>query len=517
MTRSTGPALKHHPSGIDLTDISVTLTWDNNAYWLTRTLFQRGLALVYFIAFLNALLEFKPLLGEHGLLPVPQWIKFVAFRESPSLFFWAPRDWAFTTAAWAGLVLSGLVLTGVAERYSTWISAAVWAALWILYISFVNVGQTFYAFGWEPILLEAGFYSIFLGASRAAPQVITLILLRWLCFRVMFGAGLIKLRGDPCWRDMTCLDYHYETQPMPNPLSWYFYWAPEWTHHAGVWFNHFAELIVPFGYFLPQPVATIAGIITIAFQATIMASGNLSWLNLLTIVLAIPMLDGRLLAHIIPIQAPPLHPSAMPHRVVAGALAVMVVWLSIKPVRNMLSPRQVMNTSYNALHLVGTYGAFGGITRTRYEVIVEGTDDTNPTPASQWREYEFRGKPGDPRRCPPQIAPYHLRLDWLMWFAAMSDYTSHPWFVHCMGKLLEGDPATLGLLRTNPFPDHPPAYVRALLYEYHFTKPADHGRTDAWWTRQLAGSYFPAVSLETPAFRDVLEQQGWLEPQPVHK
>src|SRR3954447_7130252 len=255
----------------------MTLSWTSDDYWLTRTLFQRSLAIIYLVAFLNAVNQFKPLLGERGLLPVTSWIREVPFRESPSLFYFAPRDVAFTIAAWLGVLLSCAAITGVSERYSTWISALTWALLWVLYISFVNVGQTFYGFGWESILLEAGFYSIFLGSSRVAPQMIPIFLLRWLCFRVMFGAGLIKLRGDPCWRDMTCLDYHYETQPMPNPLSWYFHWGPVWTHRAGVWFNHFAELIAPFGLFLPQPIASAAAIITIVFQGLIMSSGNLSW------------------------------------------------------------------------------------------------------------------------------------------------------------------------------------------------------------------------------------------------
>src|SRR5690348_16092537 len=207
----------------------MSLSWTADNYWLTRTVFQRGLALVYFIAFLNAVNQFKPLLGERGLLPVPLWIRHVPFRESPSLFYLAPKDWAFTAAAWLGVALSCLALTGISERFSSLASAVIWALLWVLYLSFVNVGQTFYAFGWESILLEAGFYSIFLGSRAVAPQMVMIILLRWLCFRVMFGAGLIKLRGDPCWRDLSCLDYHYQTQPMPNPLSWYFHWASEWT------------------------------------------------------------------------------------------------------------------------------------------------------------------------------------------------------------------------------------------------------------------------------------------------
>lgn len=359
---------------------------------------------------------------------------------------------------------------------------------------------------------------MFLGSRTTRPQMVSVLLLRWLCFRLMFGAGLIKIRGDSCWHDMTCLNYHYETQPMPNPLSWFFHWAPAWTRTGGVWFNHFAELVAPFGYFLPQPVASIAGIVTIVFQSTIMASGNLSWLNLLTIVLAIPMLDDRILGFIIPMRPPALHSTAMAHKVVLAALAVLVVWLSIKPIKNMLSPQQVMNTSYNPFHLVGTYGAFGSITRTRYEIAVEGTSEERPTTATEWREYGFRGKPDDLGRLPPQVAPYHLRLDWLMWFAAMGSYSENPWFVHLMAKLLEGDRDTLSLFPFNPFPEHPPRFVRARLYEYHFTNPDERRRTGQWWKRELAGSYFPAVSLDNASFRDVLDRMGWSPaPQLTHK
>jgi len=273
-------------------------------------------------------------------------------------------------------------------------------------------------------------------------------------------------------------------------------------------FNHFAELVVPFGYFLPQPIASIAGAITILFQAMIMASGNLSWLNFLTIVLALPLIDGKYFAAIIPLRTPSLDSPHAIHRAAVIALAALVVWLSIAPVRNMLSPRQVMNTSFNAIHLVGTYGAFGGITRTRYEVVVEGTQDPNPSTAS-WHEYEFKGKPNDPKRMPPQIAPYHLRLDWLMWFAAMGNYYQSPWFLHLAERLLQGDTATLSLLRDNPFPNAPPKYVRALLYKYEFTTPAQHRENGGWWNRQLEGTWFPAVSLKDPDFQRVLARQGW--------
>ena len=479
-------------------------------YWLPRLIFHRGLGVVYLIAFLIAVNQFKPLLGEHGLLPTPLFVKRVPFRRVPSIFFLFPNDTAFTVAAWAGVALACVAIVGLAERYGTWLSALVWFLLWAIYLSFVHVGQTFYAFGWETMLAEAGFYAIFLGARHTAPIPVVVWMLRWMEFRVMFGAGLIKLRGDPCWKDFTCLGTFYETQPMPNPLSWYFHWMPAWVHHGGVLLNHFVELIVPFGYFAPQPVATIAGLITMGFQLTLMLGGNFSFLNLLTIVLAVPMLDAKFLAKIVRVKAPALLGPAPALEWAAGALAVVVGVLSVPVVLNMLSSRQLMNYSYNPLELVNTYGAFGSIGETRYEVIVEGTDAAQVTPETDWREYEFKGKPGDPRRRPPQIAPYHLRLDWLMWFAAMSQYSQEPWFVNFAAKLLEGDRAVLSLLAYNPFPEHPPHYVRARLYWYRFTTPEERRQTGAWWKRQLLGDWFPQVSLDTPGFRRLLADEGWL-------
>ena len=469
-------------------------------YWWPRFLFQRGLGLVYLIAFLVAVNQFRPLLGERGLLPVPFFVRHVPFRRAPSLFYWFPTDAAFAAAAWAGVVLACLALTGISERYQRWFSALVWALLWVLYLSFVNVGQSFYAFGWESMLLEAGFYAIFLGNRASAPGAIGMWLLRWMLFRVMFGAGMIKLRGDPCWTRFTCLDWHFETQPMPNPLSWYFHFLPRWTHHAGVGFNHFIELAVPFGYFAPQPVAMAAGLLTMFFQVILMLSGNLSFLNLLTIVIAMATLDGRVLARWLPRPAP--RPTSPDWRYASLSLAAVVAALSIQPALNLLSSEQVMNYSYNPLHLVNSYGAFGGVNRTRFEVIVEGTADAVTTPSTRWLAYEFKGKPGDPRRRPPQIAPYHLRLDWEMWFAAMSDYQSEPWFIRFVVKLLEGDRATLGLLASNPFPRRPPRRVRAVLYRYRFATPNERRRTGAWWVRVPVGPWFPEVSLNTPGLRE---------------
>jgi hypothetical protein len=463
-------------------------------YWYSRFVFERGLALIYFVAFVAAVNQFVPLLGERGLMPAAQFVREVPFRSSPSLFYLRATDTVFRAAAWTGVGLSLLALSGLVQWRSGIGAGVVWGLLWMLYLSFVNVGQTFYAFGWESLLCEVGFFTIFAGASNTPPQALLNWVYRWTLFRLMFGAGLIKIRGDSCWRDLTCLDYYFETQPMPNPLSWYFHWLPRRVLHGGVAFNHFVELIVPFGYFLPQPYAGIAGLITIAFQATLIISGNLSWLNYLTIVLAFTTLDNRFLSWL-PISLPAFRPEPMTQRILTYALAVLVGLLSLPPVMNMLSPGQVMNTAFNPLQIVNTYGAFGSVTKERNEIIVEGTADAQPTDATTWREYQFKGKPGDPAWRPPLVAPYHMRLDWLMWFAAMGSAQDEPWFAGLIAHLLEGDRATLGLLRTNPFPDRPPVWIRAELYRYRFTTPAEHRATGRWWTRERIADYFPAVCL----------------------
>jgi hypothetical protein len=465
-------------------------------YWYSRFLFERMLAATYLVGFAVAANQFVPLLGERGLLPVSRFTQVVPFRASPSLFYLYPTDAAFRIAAWLGIVLALLALTGWPQQRGTIASATVWGLMWLLYLSFVNVGQTFYGFGWETLLLESGFLAIFLGGSATTPSMWLIWMYRWLLFRVMFGAGLIKIRGDSCWRDLTCLNYYFETQPIPNPLSWRFHWLPHAVHKGGVAVNHLAELVAPFGYFAPQPIAGISGLLTMAFQGVLIVSGNLSWLNWLTVTLCIPTLDDRLLSWL-PITPPTLHEPTLVHRGAIYALAAVIALLSVAPTLNMLSASQIMNTSFEPFHLVNTYGAFGTITRTRYEIVIEGTDDQTVTSSTKWREYEFKGKPGDPTRRPPQIAPYHLRLDWLMWFEAFAPQPQHEWFIAFLRQLLRGDPAAVSLLKTNPFPDHPPRLLRARYYRYWFTTPEERRQTGRWWNRQLAGEYVPAITLAT--------------------
>jgi hypothetical protein len=461
-------------------------------FWLTRLCFQRSLAFIYLIGFLIALNQFIPLLGARGLQPVRLFVRYAPFRRAPSLFFFNCSDRFITVTIWCGLTLSIFALSGFSESFGLGVSMVTWVLLWLIYLSLVNVGQTFYAFGWETMLCETGFLAIFLGSSDTRPPTIVMWLIVWLLFRVMFGAGLIKIRADPCWRDLTCLYYHYETQPLPNPLSWYLHHSPRWMHRIGVLFNHFVELIVPWSYFLPAPICYWAGGLTILFQITLILSGNLSWLNYITIVLAIPCFDDRFLARLIDIpHTVPAHMS-WPHTIVVAAAATIVLALSWWPTRNLFSRRQLMNASFDPLHLVNTYGAFGAVTRDRYEIVIKGTAAADlPNESTDWREYEFKGKPGDVNRWPCIVSPYHWKLDWQMWFAAPSMPELHPWIFGVIEKLLAGDRRFLRLFARNPFPTRPPKFIRADLYRYDFTKRGQ----PAWWTRTFAGTYLPPIAL----------------------
>ena len=465
---------------------------DADGYTIGRLLVTRGLAALYAVAFLAALLQFRALIGERGILPAPRFLALTSFRQSPSLFHWRYSDGLFTAVAAVGFVLAVVTVLGVTEQLPLVVCMLVWFVMWLLYLSIVNVGQVWYSFGWESLLLEVGVLAIFLGNADTAPPLLVLILLRWLLFRLEFGAGLIKMRGDRCWRDLTCLYYHHETQPMPGPFSRYFHLLPRPLHRVEVAGNHVTQLVVPFGLFLPQPVAGIAALIMIVTQLWLVISGNFAWLNWITIVIALSVVPDSFYG--IPVDATTYGPTPIAYTVAVVVLTVLVAVLSYWPVANMMSHRQAMNASFNKWHFVNTYGAFGTVTRTRREVIVEGTSDAVVTPATEWREYEFKGKPGDVRRRPRQYAPYHLRLDWLMWFAGISRDYAAGWFPRFAGKLLENDPATVKLLRHNPFPDQPPRLVRARLFRYRFATRAQRRATGQWWTREEIGDFMMPIA-----------------------
>ncbi len=495
-------------------------------YWLTRFLILRLLGLVYLIGFLILANQGPALIGEHGLLPARLHLerleahfgsRWEGFLQVPSLFWWTgARDGLLAGLAWAGAGLSALVVAGMAN-------ALVMAALWALYISFVHVGQDWYGYGWEIQLLETGFLAVFLCPlldarpfPRRAPSPIVIGLYRWLIFRIMLGAGLIKIRGDACWRDLTCLIHHYETQPIPNPLSRAFHFMPVWFHKAGVLYNHLVELAAPWLAFWPRAGRHAAGLLMLGLQVILIFSGNLSFLNWLTIVPILACFDDGLLARALPRvlarRALRAQQEAVPSRAqtaAAAALAVLVAALSLNPILNLASGRQLMNTSFDRLSLVNRYGAFGSVGKRRAQLVFEGTRDAAIGERTAWVPYELKCQPGDPMRRPCIVSPYHYRLDWQIWFAAMGSPDQYPWTLHLVWKLLHDDAGALGLMAGDPFPEGPPRFIRAQLYYYAFA-PADDP-SGAWWRRTPAGDWLPPLSADDPRLRRFLAARGWID------
>ncbi len=501
-------------------------------YEVTRFAILRALALVYLVGFLILVFQGDALLGSHGLSPIARFVGYErehlgaeAYWRMPSLFWLSSSDAVLRGAAWIGAVLSMAALLGAT-------SAPLQLALWALYMSFVHLGQIFYGYGWETQLLETGFLAIFLCPLRgvrpwprtAAPKVVVW-LLRWLVFRVMVGSALIKLRNDPCWSDLTCLDYHFETQPNPNPLAWYLHHAPHWVHAAGVLWTHLVELVVPWFAFGFRRARHAAGLLLIAFQLSLIASGNLSFLNWLTIVPAIACFDDRAflaLARLVPKGRAAAALSAMTERLELRApslaqvraswvLGVVVAVLSVAPVLNLFSSDQAMNTSFDPLDLVNTYGAFGSVDRERHEVILEGTTDENPDEHAAWQQYELPCMPGDPRRRPCVVTPYHYRLDWQMWFvgngaARGEGIDDEPWLVHLVWELLSGDATPRTLFARDPFAAEPPRWIRAGIWRYRFSDTRARGE---WWQRERVGEYLPPVSRFDPRLRAYARAYGW--------
>ncbi|QEO13759.1 lipase maturation factor family protein [Agromyces intestinalis] len=465
-----------------------------------RQVLQRGVAAIAVVAFWSTLNQFRPLLGEHGLLPVPQLVRATGGRlRGPSLFRWGYTDRRLVAVATIGIALGASVVLGLPQLGPPWVPLLVFLAIWLLYLSIVVVGQTFYGFGWEMLLCEALFTVAFLGSVHEPPPLLILIAVWWLVFRLEFGAGMIKIRGGREWRDLTALMFHHETQPMPGPFSRQAHLLPPWFHRLEVVGNHVAQLAVPFLLFVPGPVASAAAAVIVLTQFWLILTGNFAWLNWITVVLAASAITDSAWHWTIPAIPADLGVEAATTPLwwaivvlVASGLFLVLAWA---PLRNLCSNHQLMNASFNRFMLGNAYGAFGTVTKRRIEYVVEGTDATDPDdPEAHWREYEFKGKPGDVRAVPRQWAPYHLRLDWLMWFLPLGRRWE-PWFERFLLRLLEADAATLRLIAHDPFGGERPRWVRVLAYRYRFATHAEFRATRARWVRTLEGEIVPPASL----------------------
>jgi lipase maturation factor 1 len=478
---------------------------------ISRWLFLRLLGAIYLIAFVSLWVQVDGLIGSHGILAAADFLRGVEGMLGPERFWWLPTlcwldpsDRFLHVLCGGGAALSVLLILGIAP-------VPVLTLLWVAYLSLTSVGQDFLSFQWDILLVETGFLAIFLaplqlwpGFSREPePPRPMVFLLRWLLFRLIFSSGAVKLlSGDPTWRNLTALEYHYWTQPLPTWIGWYANLLPDWLQILSCVVMFAIELGAPCLIAAPQNLRLLAFFPLVCLQVLILATGNYCFFNLLTLALCLMLLDDAVWPASVRARlgAERSEPRgwAWP-RWITYPVVALIVLLSLIQVFDVsrLAPgsssalRQLRRTSA-PLRLVNGYGLFAVMTTTRPEIVIEGSDD-----GATWAEYEFPWKPGDLSRAPAFVEPHQPRLDWQMWFAALGTYENNPWFVRFVLRLLEGSEEVLALLEKNPFPAHPPRFIRAVLYQYTFTDLDERSATGYWWRRERQGLYLPEVSLKS--------------------
>jgi predicted DCC family thiol-disulfide oxidoreductase YuxK len=489
-----------------------------SSHLVVRSVFLRSIGAVYLFAFLSLWFQIHGLVGSNGILPAQATMDAVArqsaergigvdrFHLAPTLCWISASDHSLSILCASGSFIGLALIGGLAPT-------ACLVLLWLLYLSLATVCREFLGFQWDNLLLETGFLAIFLAPCRlrmnsdraAAPSRIVIWLLRWLLFRLMFESGVVKLSSqDPAWSNLTALQYHFETQPLPTWIGWLFAQLPLLFQEVSVVIMFFIELALPFFVFVPGRARRFACFIFIAFQILIFLTGNYCFFNLLTIALCLLLLDDSDLSRIIPwrwraTDALMKHvPASAWRQAVTLPLASIVMVTSVMQFsgtfrRPVEWPRWMLS-SYRWLspfRSFNSYGLFSIMTTARREIVIEGSND-----GISWKSYEFRYKPGALKKRPGFVEPHQPRLDWQMWFAALGSYQQNPWFLSFCLKILQGSPQVLSLLDKNPFPGKPPRYLRAVSYQYHFTNIRTLYSTGAWWKRQPDEDYLPMISLE---------------------
>jgi len=496
------------PVHVDAEYVSIWRVWIGGHYEFTRWLFLRLLGLIYLFAFVSLGVQIDGLVGSRGILPIQPYLQEVAKQYGtrgyfflPTLLWFSASDHALHMLCVGGAILSGMLIIGIAP-------VPVLTLLWAFYLSLTIAGQTFLGFQWDGLILEAGVLAIFLAPMqlmlwrkpRRPPSFLAILLFRWLVFRVLFLSGVLKLAsGDLTWRHWTALQYHYQTQPLPAWTSWYFHHLPPWFQTLSVGFTFAAEIIAPLLIFGPRPMRLVAFSVIVLLQILIAVSGNFGFFNLLTIVLCIPILDDACwpARWTKPFRAILDKPSRLWPKPLLVPLGLLIVLLSgmtvVQAFDDKMSwpaPIIELDQAVEPFRSINGYGLFRIMTTERPEIIVEGSND-----GLEWKPYEFKWKPGDLHRAPQFCTPHMPRLDWQMWFAALGEVENNPWFINLLIRLLQGSPPVLDLMGNNPFPDHPPKYVRAVLYKYEFTTAEERRQTGNWWKREQTGIYCPPVSL----------------------
>ncbi|HBG05545.1 MAG: hypothetical protein A2075_20495 [Geobacteraceae bacterium GWC2_58_44] len=449
-------------------------------------IFPRLLGGVYFLAFLSLLFQIRGLYGSRGILPIASFLAEIhagvgkrAYWLCPTLFWLKSSDQALTAGCLSGVVLSLLLMAGAPP-------VPLLFLLWLLYLSFVAAGQEFLAYQWDTLLLEVGFMTIFLPLAAPSPRLV-LFTYCFFLFRFMFSSGAVKLlSGDPTWRNLTALCYHYQTQPIPNRPAWYAHQLPVSVQKFSTLLTFVFELAVPILALGPQPARLCCFVLMLFFQALIFATGNYGFFNILTMVMAVALLDDRLLGACLNLPAASANePTAL---LVSAIFAVFLV-LNLCQLTALFYRPPWLNRLIHWLApfmISNHYGLFAVMTTDRFEFVIEGSMDRR-----EWLPYEFPWKPGDPQRPPRQAAPHHPRLDWQMWFAALDPRSIEPWLGNLIVRLLEGSPAVLALFQQNPFPVSPPTYIRLVVYRYKFTDATVRREQGRWWERTLVGRFQP--------------------------
>lgn len=454
-------------------------------YTTIAHLLPRLYGLIFLFAFGPFLFQIRGLIGVNGILPASKFLAYVKARYPQKCYSYVPTIFWINSSnkALVGAVLSGVILS-IALMFGIYPSLLL-ILLYLIYLSIVSVGQDFLSFGWEGFLLEGAIY-VFLISLTATPTLLSWICLNILLFRFYFKAGLVKLQsGDPHWKDLTALFYHYQSQPLPNAVAWYVHKLPLWFHKTSVIVMFAIELVAPFGIFGSDLMRTGVFAAFFFLQLGIWATGNFSYLNHLSVVLSTILLNNRLLSPFILPPAVELPAYGILEELISAAAGIFILLQLMQTWRQLRLSNIFQNSRFNKwlmmcrfYHIANPYGIFAIMTTRRIEIIIEGSTD-----GELWKEYAFPYKPSEVARRPRRISPYQPRIDWQAWFLPF-DSIPDQWFELFLDHLLKGTPEVLKLLRVNPFPDRPPLYVRAIKYEYRFSTMAEKRQTGDWWVRK---------------------------------
>jgi hypothetical protein len=522
---------------------------------VSRWLFLRALGLIYFSAFYSLLFQIRGLMGPVGILPAGEFLRAVAESAGRGRFWYAPTAFWLSSSSnmlmavcWIGIIASVLVVL------NAWPRGALFVCF-LCFLSFVSAAGEFSGYQSDGMLLEAGFIALFFAPHGLRPGLgvgqppirASVFLLLWEWFRIYFESGVAKIAsGDPEWRHFTAMDEYYQNGPLPTWIGWYVQHFPHWFHAATAFGTLALELALVWMLFLPRRWRIVLFFIVTPWQIGIILTANYTFLNYLVLMLAFMLLDDRFLARFVPTRwreslpvgsavsstrepavsefdsasilktdgtsesgeqgvgaegtAPSL--AATLHRhlsslqlVLTGVMFAWIFYASTTLLVWMLWPGAPLPTApvvaLEPFRIADRYGLFATMTRGRYEIEFQGTQD-----GQHWVTYPFRYKPQDPGEAPGIYAPYQPRFDWNLWFASLGEWRSNPIVPRTEERLLTASVDVLALFAANPFPGQPPRQVRAVIWQYWFSTPEEKHAQGVWWTRQLLGLYAPTLQRE---------------------